>query len=134
MDRHFQVSPEIFDRVQVRSLAGTLKDIHRVVPSPLLLCRGCVLRVIGPVESPATEPPPQLLSAVRPDIDRCEPFQIMSDQMNLPQVDSKTLIKVWKHLKDDPEKRDAPEHLHFSVMTKGVNTYVSAIFLFFFSC
>ena len=46
MDSHFQVSPEMFDWVQVRALAGPLKDIHRVVPKPLLHCLGCVLQVI----------------------------------------------------------------------------------------
>ena len=43
---HFQVSPEISDWVQVRALTWQLKDIHRVVPKPLLRCLGCVLRVI----------------------------------------------------------------------------------------
>ena len=46
MDSHFQVSPEIFYWVQSKALAGPLKDIHRVVPKPLLPCLGCVLRVI----------------------------------------------------------------------------------------
>ncbi|XP_051533408.1 mitogen-activated protein kinase kinase kinase kinase 6 isoform X1 [Myxocyprinus asiaticus] len=46
VDSHFQVSPEMFDWVQVQALAGPLKDIHRVVPKPLLRCLGCVLRVI----------------------------------------------------------------------------------------
>jgi hypothetical protein len=41
MHRYFQASPETFDRVQVRSLAGPLKDIQR-----LLQCLGCVLRVV----------------------------------------------------------------------------------------
>ena len=46
MDSHCQISPEKFDWVQVKALAGPLKDIHRVLPK-LLLCRlGCVLRVI----------------------------------------------------------------------------------------
>jgi hypothetical protein len=34
---YFQVSPEMFDRVQVRALAGPLKDIQRLVPKPFLL-------------------------------------------------------------------------------------------------
>ena len=46
MDKHFEFSPEMFVWVQVSALAGPLKDIHRVVPKPLLLCLGCVLRVI----------------------------------------------------------------------------------------
>ncbi len=35
---HFQVSPEIFDWAQSQGVAGPLKDIHRVVYKPLLLC------------------------------------------------------------------------------------------------
>ena len=50
MDIHFQVSPEMFDWVHVMSLAGPLKDIHIVVPKPLLRCLGCVLRVIVRLE------------------------------------------------------------------------------------
>ncbi len=37
-DAHFQVSPKIFDRVRVQAVAVSLKDIHRVVYKPLLLC------------------------------------------------------------------------------------------------
>ena len=43
---YFQVSPEMFNRVQVLSPAGPLKDIQRLVPKPLLCCLGCVLRVV----------------------------------------------------------------------------------------
>ena len=43
---YFQVSPEMLNQVQVRALAGSLKDIQRHVPKPLLLCLGCVLRVV----------------------------------------------------------------------------------------
>ena len=43
---YFQVSPEKLDRVQVRALAGPLKNIQRLVPKPLLCCLGCVFRVI----------------------------------------------------------------------------------------
>ena len=39
----------MFDWVQVWALAGPLKDIHRLVPKPLLHCLGCVLRVGEPV-------------------------------------------------------------------------------------
>ena len=47
MDRHdVQVSPEMLDWIQVRSLAGTLEDIHRVVPQTLPSCLGRVLWVI----------------------------------------------------------------------------------------
>ena len=60
---YFQVSPEMFDRVQVRSLAGLLKDIQTPVTKPLLRCLGCVLRVIVLLEG---EPLPQsvVLSAL----------------------------------------------------------------------
>ncbi len=37
-DAHFQVSPEMFDWFQAQAVAGPLKDIHRVVYKPLLLC------------------------------------------------------------------------------------------------
>ena len=46
MHNYFQVSPEMFDWVQVWALAGPLKDIQRLVPNPLLRCFGCVLRVV----------------------------------------------------------------------------------------
>ena len=60
---YFQVSPEMFIRVQVRALSGSLKDIQRLVPKTLLRCLGCVLRVIVLLES---EPSPQseVLSSV----------------------------------------------------------------------
>ena len=50
---YFQVSPEMFDRVQARALAGPLKDIQRLVPKPLLRCPGCVLRVVVLLEGPS---------------------------------------------------------------------------------
>ena len=43
---YFHVSPEMLDQVQVRALAGPLKDIQRLVPKPLLHCFGWVLRVV----------------------------------------------------------------------------------------
>ena len=43
---YFQVSPEIFNRVQVWALAGPLRDIQRLVPKPLRRCLGCVLKVV----------------------------------------------------------------------------------------
>jgi hypothetical protein len=46
----------MFDLVQVRALAGQLKDIQRRVPKPLLRCFGCVLRVVVLLEG---EPSPQ---------------------------------------------------------------------------
>ena len=53
---YFQVSPEKFSQVQVRALAGPLKDIQRLVLKPLLRCLGCVLRVVVLLEG---EPSPQ---------------------------------------------------------------------------
>ena len=43
---YFLFSPEMFNRVQVRALAGLLKDIQRLVTKSLLHCLGCVLRVV----------------------------------------------------------------------------------------
>ena len=40
---YFQVSPEMFDRVQVQALAVPIEDIKRLVPKRLLRCLGCVL-------------------------------------------------------------------------------------------
>ena len=42
----FKVSPEVFDRVQVRAQAGPLKDIQRLVLKPLLCFLGGVLVVL----------------------------------------------------------------------------------------
>ena len=44
---YFQlVSQEMFDRVQVRALAGPLKANQRLVPKPPLHCLDCVLRIV----------------------------------------------------------------------------------------
>ena len=43
---YFQASPEMFNRVQVRALAGPLDDIQSLVPTPLVRSLGCVLRVV----------------------------------------------------------------------------------------
>ena len=56
LQRYFQVSPEMFDWVQVGALAGPLKDIQRLVPKPLSRCLGCVLRVVVLLEGePSTQ-------------------------------------------------------------------------------
>ena len=60
---YFQVSPEMFDQVQVRALAGPLKDIQRLVPKPLLHCLGCVLRVVVLLEGEHS-PQSEVLSAL----------------------------------------------------------------------
>ena len=53
---HFQMSPEMFNRIQVWALAGPLKDIHRVALKPLLWYLGCVVRVVVLLKD---EPSPQ---------------------------------------------------------------------------
>ena len=56
LQSYFQVSPWMFDWVQVRAMAGPLKDIQRLVPKPRPCCHGCVLRVVILLEG---EPSPQ---------------------------------------------------------------------------
>ena len=53
---HLQVSPEMFHQVQVRALAGPLKDIQRLVLKPLLCCLGCVLKVVVLLEGEPSAP------------------------------------------------------------------------------
>ena len=48
---YFQVSPEMLDLVQVRALAGPLKDIQRLVLKPFLRCLDCVLTVVVLLEA-----------------------------------------------------------------------------------
>ena len=60
---HFQVSPEMFDRIQVWTLAGPLKDIQSLVPKPLLRCLGCVLMVFILLEGELS-PQSDVLSAL----------------------------------------------------------------------
>jgi hypothetical protein len=38
---YFQVSPEVFDSVQVQALTGPLKDIQSLVLKPFLRCLSC---------------------------------------------------------------------------------------------
>ena len=57
LHRYYQVSPEMFDQVQVRALAGPLKDIQRLVLKPLL----CVLRVVVLLKG-ETSPQSEVLS------------------------------------------------------------------------
>lgn len=54
MDSHVQVSPEQPSWISVRTLAGPLKNIDRVVPKPLLCYFSCVLGVVVLLE---VEPP-----------------------------------------------------------------------------
>ena len=60
---YFQVSPEMFDRVQVWALAVPLKYIQRLVQKPLLHCLVCVLRVIVLLEG-VPSPQSEVLSAL----------------------------------------------------------------------
>jgi hypothetical protein len=60
---YFQFSPEIFERVHVWALAGPLKDIHKLIVKPVLLCLGCVLRVIVLLEG-ETVPQSEVLSTL----------------------------------------------------------------------
>ena len=53
---YFQVSPELFGRVQVWALVGPLKEIQRLVLKPLLHCLGCVLRVVVLLEGEPSSP------------------------------------------------------------------------------
>ena len=50
MGSHLQISPEKFDWVQLRVLAWTLKEIHRVVSKPLICCLAVVFMVIALLE------------------------------------------------------------------------------------
>ena len=60
---YFQISPEMFDCVQVQALSGPLKDIQRLVSKPLLRCLGCVLRFVLLLEGEAS-PESEILSAL----------------------------------------------------------------------
>ena len=64
---YFQVSPEMFDRVKVRALAGPLRDIQRLVPKPHLRCHGCVLRVVVLLEGESS-PQSEVLSDLVQDL------------------------------------------------------------------
>ena len=79
---YFQFSPEMFDRFQVQALAGRLKDIHRLVPKPLLRCLGSV-------------------SCWK--VNLCLQYEVLS---TLEQVFIKDLSVLWSvHLSLDPSCR-----------------------------
>jgi hypothetical protein len=65
------------------------------------------------------------LSTMGPYIDRCVPFQIMSNQLNLPKVDSNHVVET---------RMINRNRMHLSsiqsLIVKGLNTYVNKIFLF----
>ena len=62
-----------------------------------------------------------------PYIDRSVPFQIMSNQLNLPQVYSNQVVETLRMINGN--------RMHLSSITsliaKGLNTYVNKLFLFF---
>ena len=66
------------------------------------------------------------LSTVGPYIDRCVPFQIISNQLNLPQVDSNQVVET---------RMINGNRMHLSsissLIAKGLNTYVNKVFQFF---
>jgi hypothetical protein len=68
----------------------------------------------------------RVLSTVGPYIDSCEPFWIMSNQLNVPQVDSSQVVETSQGW--------SVEMMHPSSMSrlieKGLYTYVNNVFLF----
>ena len=83
----FQVSPEMFEWIQVQALAGPIKGIQRLVPH----CLGCVLRIVVLLEG---EPSPQSM--------------VLS---NLEQVFIKDLpVLCSVHLSLDPDYSPSPCH------------------------
>ena len=62
-----------------------------------------------------------------PYIDRFEPFQIMSNQLNLSQVDSNQVVETSRTI--------IRNRMHLSsissLIAKGLNAYVNKVFLFF---
>jgi hypothetical protein len=67
-----------------------------------------------------------VLSTVGPYIDRCVPFQIMSNQLNLPRVDSNQVVETSRMLTGNRMNLSSIS----SLIAKGLNTYVNKIFLF----
>ena len=126
---YFQVSPEMFDRVQLRALAAPLKDIQRLVTKPLLRCLGCVLRVVGLLEG---EPLPQseVLSALEQVF--IKDLSVLTFPNHVQSIEcttgglqlscrniSRMIYGNWMH----------PSSIS-SLTPKGLNTYVNKVFLF----
>jgi hypothetical protein len=65
------------------------------------------------------------LSAVGPYIDGCVPFQIMSNHLNLPQVDSNQVVE--RMINGNRMQLRSISCL----IAKGLNTHVNKVFLFF---
>jgi hypothetical protein len=68
------------------------------------------------------------LSTVGLYIDRCVPFQIKSNQLNLPQMDSNQVVET-------SQGWSMGNRMHLrsisSLLAKGLNTYVNKVFQFF---
>jgi hypothetical protein len=54
-------------------------------------------------------------------IDRCMPFQIMSNQLNLPQLDSNQVVETSRMINGN--------RMHLRLIAKGLNTYVNKVYL-----
>ncbi len=69
------------------------------------------------------------LLTVGPYIDSCVPFQIMSNQLNVPQVDSNKVVEA-------SQGWSVENRMHLSsilsVMVKAVNSYIHVIFILFY--
>ena len=61
------------------------------------------------------------LSTVGPYIDRCVPFQIMSNQFNLPQVGSNQVVETSRMINGNRMHRSSIS----SLIAKGSNSYVN---------
>ena len=68
------------------------------------------------------------LSTVGPYIDRCVSFHIMSNQLNLPQVDSNQVVETSRMINGNSIHLSSVS----SLTEKGLNTYVNQVFLFIF--
>ena len=152
----------MFDRVQVRALAGPLKDIQTLVPKPLLRCLGCVLRVVVLLEgepSPQSEVLSRFVPCIFPSILTCLPILSRSFMDNSFKLMAWFLLwdrcvetgvylskscpinwiyhrwtpmKLLKHLKDNQWRQDAPE-LNFDSHSKGAEYLRYFKFFFFYS-
>uniref|UniRef100_A0AAZ3S5Y3 Anoctamin n=1 Tax=Oncorhynchus tshawytscha TaxID=74940 RepID=A0AAZ3S5Y3_ONCTS len=90
----------MLDRVQVRALAGSLKDIQRLVPKPLLCCLGCVLKVVVLLE---TSPQHDAATAMlhRRDGARFPPYVtlgIQAKESYLDKLFGKRLLQAGRHI------------------------------------
>jgi hypothetical protein len=61
-----------------------------------------------------------------PYIDRCVPFQIPSNQLNLPQVDSNQVVETSQGWSMETGCTWA----QLSLIAKGLNTYVNKVYVY----